>query len=101
MGFLQVLPSDALPVGVPTAVRVGDEWLCMVRLPEGVTAFVDRCPHRGAPLSEGSLEGSVLTCARHTWQFDVRTGALVGLRAPDRLLMRAAREHDGVIEVDA
>ena len=32
------------------------------------------CPHRGAPLSEGSLCGHVVECAWHGWRFDVRTG---------------------------
>lgn len=101
MAFRAVLASDALPPGKPAAVQVGEEQLCLVRLADQVVAFPDRCPHRGAPLSEGTLDGAVLTCFRHTWQFDVRTGAPVRLRAPDRLDLRATRERDGCIEVDA
>ncbi len=29
------------------------------------------CPHRNAPLSEGILEGSVLTCPFHAAQFEL------------------------------
>jgi phenylpropionate dioxygenase-like ring-hydroxylating dioxygenase large terminal subunit len=32
--------------------------------------FVDRCPHRLAPLSLGSCSGGVLSCAYHGWRFD-------------------------------
>lgn len=32
------------------------------------------CPHSGGPLGEGELEGPVVTCPWHAWQFDVRTG---------------------------
>jgi nitrite reductase/ring-hydroxylating ferredoxin subunit len=32
------------------------------------------CPHRGGPLGEGDLEGCVVTCPWHGWQFDVKTG---------------------------
>ncbi|MEK6281952.1 MAG: Rieske 2Fe-2S domain-containing protein [Acidobacteriota bacterium] len=32
------------------------------------------CPHKGAPLAEGRLCGSVIECDWHGWQFDVRTG---------------------------
>lgn len=35
-----------------------------------VVAFVDRCPHRQAPLSLGQLEGDRLRCAYHGWCFD-------------------------------
>ena len=32
------------------------------------------CPHAGDPLSEGFLDGCVVTCPSHGWAFDVRTG---------------------------
>lgn len=32
------------------------------------------CLHRGGPLGEGFLEGSLVTCPQHGWQYDVRTG---------------------------
>lgn len=32
------------------------------------------CPHQGGPLGEGTLQGCVVTCPWHGWQFDVRTG---------------------------
>lgn len=39
-----------------------------------VYAAADVCPHAGARLSEGALEGIVITCPLHGSQFDVRTG---------------------------
>ncbi len=35
-------------------------------------AFVDRCPHRGARLSLGRVEGGRLECPYHGWQFEGR-----------------------------
>jgi nitrite reductase (NADH) small subunit len=32
------------------------------------------CPHAGGPLGEGVLEGCIVTCPWHGWQFDVTTG---------------------------
>lgn len=100
MTFHPAMDASELPEGEPVPVTVDGESLCLVRLPDRVVAFPDRCPHRGSPLSQGSLDGEVLTCATHTWQFDVRTGDLVRLRAPDRLEIREVRERDGIIEVD-
>jgi nitrite reductase/ring-hydroxylating ferredoxin subunit len=37
----------------------------------------ERCAHQGGPLGEGLLEGSVVTCPWHAWQFDVRTGQAI------------------------
>lgn len=37
-------------------------------------AIDNECPHAGAPLCEGVLEGCRLTCPWHAWQFDLSTG---------------------------
>jgi toluene monooxygenase system ferredoxin subunit len=37
------------------------------------------CPHQEVPLCEGLFDGSVLTCHMHLWQWDVRTGAALGI----------------------
>ena len=40
-------------------------------------AIDNLCPHRGGPLGEGDLEGTVIACPWHAWRWDVRTGANV------------------------
>ena len=45
-------------------------------------ATQNTCTHRQGPLSEGTLDGSTVTCAYHDAQFDVCTGAV--LRGPAR-----------------
>lgn len=47
---------------------LGEDWALM-RLPAGLAAFVDRCPHRLAPLSAGQVRGDVLQCGYHGWCF--------------------------------
>lgn len=37
------------------------------------------CPHQDVPLCEGLFDGSTLTCHMHLWQWDVRTGAPLGI----------------------
>lgn len=32
------------------------------------------CLHKGGPLGEGELDGSVVTCPLHGWRYDVTTG---------------------------
>jgi nitrite reductase/ring-hydroxylating ferredoxin subunit len=97
--FEAVLAASELHLREPVAVTVGGRDVCLVRLEDGIFAFDDRCPHRGGSLARGSVCDSVITCAFHTWQFDVRTGELMRLRAPDRLALIETRERDGAIEV--
>lgn len=32
------------------------------------------CLHRGGPIGEGTLDGPIVTCPLHGWEYDVRTG---------------------------
>src|SRR5258705_5817765 len=53
----------------PMAVRLlGKDWV-LVRLRAGLAAFEDRCPHRLAPLSAGTVCGDELRCGYHGWRF--------------------------------
>ncbi len=54
----------------PLAVTLLDQPLVLLRHGDGaVAAFIDECPHRGAPLSLGKLDGEELVCAFHGWRF--------------------------------
>jgi len=53
-----------LPIG-PVAVYHFSGKVCAVE---------DVCPHAGAQLSEGTLDGAIITCPLHGSQFDVRSG---------------------------
>jgi vanillate O-demethylase monooxygenase subunit len=56
----------------PLAVTLLGEPLVLIRESNGcANAFFDECPHRGAPLSLGKLEGDELVCAFHGWRFSV------------------------------
>ena len=39
-----------------------------------ILALDNTCPHAGGPLGEGTLEGEVVECPWHGWEFNVRTG---------------------------
>jgi toluene monooxygenase system ferredoxin subunit len=42
---------------------------------EGVVrAYRNVCPHQASVLDEGDFDGETITCARHLWVFDARTG---------------------------
>jgi phenylpropionate dioxygenase-like ring-hydroxylating dioxygenase large terminal subunit len=54
----------------PLAVSVlGVPWV-VARLSGRLVAFEDRCPHRLAPLSIGTVCGATLQCRYHGWRYD-------------------------------
>lgn len=46
----------------------------LFRVDGRIHAMEDACPHAGDSLSGGLLEGCVVVCPAHGWDFDVRTG---------------------------
>lgn len=76
--------------------------LILLRWDGGVSAYLDSCPHEGAQLSFGEREGGVLICAKHLWEFDVRTGEHISrVRRPQHDLTKApVRIVGGQVEVD-
>ena len=56
------------------------------------------CPHKGAPLSDGSLCGYVIECGLHGWQFDVRTGEC--LTVAEQIRTYPVKIEDGVVKVE-
>ena len=61
-------------------------------------AIENFCPHKGAPLSEGSLCGHIVECGWHGWQFDVRNGECLTVR--EKIRTYAVRLEDGSVKLD-
>jgi len=58
-----------------TDVQVGDELILLVHLAGGdIRAYQGYCPHQKTTLADGKLDGHILTCAAHSWQFNLSTG---------------------------
>lgn len=60
--------------GSARIVRAGDRELALYRCEDGFYATQGECLHLKGPLGRGKLEGCVVTCPWHGWQYDVRTG---------------------------
>lgn len=54
------------------------------------------CPHQDVPLCEGLFDGATLTCHMHLWQWDVRTGAPLGIAEAPLQRYPLAREGDAL-----
>jgi len=60
------------PVGIDVAVFRNDQ--------DQVFALLDRCPHKGGPLSQGIVFGESVACPLHNWTIDLNGGCA---KAPD------------------
>jgi nitrite reductase/ring-hydroxylating ferredoxin subunit len=72
--FVAVARVDDVPPDSVRAVRAGEDEIALAHCDGGFYATQGHCLHLHGPLGEGHLEGCVLTCPWHGWQYDVRTG---------------------------
>jgi nitrite reductase/ring-hydroxylating ferredoxin subunit len=72
--FVTVARVEDVPQGSVRTVRAGDEEIALAHCDAGFYATQQACIHLKGPLGEGHLEGCLLTCPWHGWQYDVRTG---------------------------
>ncbi len=65
-----------------------------------VFALLDRCPHKGGPLSQGIVFGQSVACPLHNWSIGLADGCAA---APDegRTPGFACRLQDGQVYLDA
>ena len=66
-----------MPPGTLLRVTRGDLDVLVAHTEAGLVAIDDRCPHMGAPLSIGRLDGCVVACPLHRGRFDLATGEVV------------------------
>jgi toluene monooxygenase system ferredoxin subunit len=93
------MPSDRLWAGEMLGLTVDGEPVLLVNVGGKVCAYRDACLHQGRALSDGTLEGTILTCKAHGWSYDVTNGC--GINPEDTRLRRLPVEvRDGQILVD-
>jgi nitrite reductase (NADH) small subunit len=77
MAFVRAAAATEIPVGTIKEVDVAGKALAVANVGGQFHAINNTCLHRGGPLGEGTLEGKIVTCPWHGWQFDVITGKAV------------------------
>lgn len=73
-----VTPVASIPPGSGQAFTVAGHRIAFFNVDGKIHAIDDTCPHAGAPLSEGQLNGCVVTCPWHAIRFDVTSGRVPG-----------------------
>jgi nitrite reductase/ring-hydroxylating ferredoxin subunit len=96
----RIAPVSALPPpGQASYVVFEGRELAVFNVDGRYFVTDNECPHQGAPLGDGWLDGKIISCPLHAWQFDVETGQM-----PDepRICIRTYRSRviDGELDVD-
>jgi nitrite reductase (NADH) small subunit len=73
--FVKVATVDDVKPGTGKCVEVNGRQIAVFNVGGTFHAIDNTCLHRGGPLAEGELEGTVVTCPWHGWQYDITTGS--------------------------
>lgn len=75
MAFEKLALLAELPPGSLLEIVRGDDLYALCNVEGQVRALSGVCPHAGGPLGQGTLDGTLITCPFHAWQFESATGA--------------------------
>jgi nitrite reductase (NADH) small subunit len=74
MAFVRAGKTADVPGGTIREFQVEGKAVAVANVGGQFYAINGVCMHRGGPLGDGPLEGTVVTCPWHGWQYDVTTG---------------------------
>ena len=73
--------TDIPVLGARVVNRSGADDVAIFRNSEDkVFALLDKCPHKGGPLSQGIVFGERVACPLHNWNIELQSGCAM---APD------------------
>ena len=75
--FREVAKTEEVKSGIMKVVIAEGREILLARVGDKYYATDNRCPHMKGDLSQGKLEGTVVTCPVHGSQFDISNGQVV------------------------
>ena len=92
-------PATRLGSDQPLAAQIGEYKLVAFRDENGTAVvMLDRCPHRGVPLSLGRVSDGKISCRYHGWEI-APSGNLVSVPAhPDQAIPKCAVPKFNAVE---
>jgi 3-phenylpropionate/trans-cinnamate dioxygenase ferredoxin subunit len=75
--LIEVIKASELAEGTMKEVLAQGRQILLARVGDKYYAADSHCPHMGGKLSEGKLDGTLVTCPRHGSQFDLTDGQVV------------------------
>ncbi|BAN48134.1 Rieske 2Fe-2S domain-containing protein [Metapseudomonas resinovorans] len=79
MSRLEVAPEQVPAEGSRSLIRHEGKSLVLFNLGGELYAIDEGCPHNGASLFSGRLNGRLLQCPAHGLRFDLATGCVPGV----------------------
>lgn len=97
--FRTVARVEDVPEGELVSLEIDGVKIVLANQAGEVFALRDQCTHEDFPLSDGELEGGMITCLLHGARFELKTGAVRALPAVRPVQVFESRIENGEIQV--
>lgn len=74
MAPMRTAKTNEITPGTIREFHVEGKAIAVANVDGKFYAINNTCLHRGGPLGQGSMNGKVVTCPWHGWQYDVTNG---------------------------
>ncbi len=98
--FHKVIEVNELTPGSCKGVEVSGHQIALFNISGTFYAIGDACTHMGGNLSEGTLDGTTVTCPLHGAEFDVTTGNHLTPPAPGAVPSFKVRVEGNEVQVE-
>jgi len=92
--------EEANKMVLPQSIRllkIGEKRICLINQDNNFHAIDDKCPHMGAPLHQGKLNGfGEVICPLHEYRFNVQTGTECASKCDDVKNYKVIANEEGV-----
>lgn len=99
--FQTICHTEDIAVGAAKMFVIGEQMVGVFNVDGEFFALNNQCPHAGASLAGGIIEGDCVRCRIHHWKFSIRDGTYLDA---DRPRFNApsfpTRVLDGEVQVD-
>ncbi|MEW4490432.1 Rieske (2Fe-2S) protein [Thalassoglobus sp. JC818] len=72
--WVPIAKTDEVATGTSKECVVEGRIVALFSTEDGYYAIDGICAHAGGPIAEGALNGCVVTCPWHGWQYEITTG---------------------------
>ena len=98
--LIKVAEANEVPPGTAKAVEADGRRIALFNHGGSDYAIDNVCTHRGGSLSEGEVNGTVVTCPLHGATYDITTGNVLGPPAPEGVVSYKVQVDGNDIKVE-
>ncbi len=98
--LIKIADINSISEGEIKSFEIEGEMIAIAKVNNRIYAFSDNCSHMDYPLSDGTLDGEIITCAYHGAKFNIATGEVLSMPAASPIKVFPIKIIDNKIYIE-